>query len=152
MQRVGNQRSLSSSVTLSVSQQIDCTCAQDGQRSSIYHHVDEQRIFTGTWVSLELDLALEMGYKVMKIHKVWHFQDKTDRLFRGYMFLKKKQSRSFRVARVVSNRRGQRKVPSRVQRQRRNRPGPRHHSIQCRRPNDVEADLKQFVGENWSTP
>ena len=72
------------------------TCAQDGQQLSICHHVDEQRIFTGTWVSLELDLAMEIGYKVVKIHEVWHFQDKTNRLFRGYidMFLKKKQEAS----------------------------------------------------------
>ena len=73
------------------------TCSQDGQQLSICHHVDEQRIFTGTWVSLELDLAVEMGYKVVKIHEVWHFQDKTNWLFRGYidMFLKKKQKASW---------------------------------------------------------
>ena len=47
-------------------------------------------------MSLELDLALEMAYNVVKIHEVWHFQDKTNRLFRGYidMFLKKKQEAS----------------------------------------------------------
>ena len=44
---------------------------------------------------LELDLAVEMEYKVVKIHEVWHFQDKTNRLFRG------KETRSFQVARVV---------------------------------------------------
>ena len=60
------------------------------------HHTDEKRMFTGTWVSLELNLAMEMGYKVVKIHEVWHFPDKTDRLFRDYidMFLKKKQEAS----------------------------------------------------------
>ena len=53
-------------------------------------------MFTGTWVSLELNLAVEMGYKIVKIHEVWHFPDKTDRLFRDYidMFLKKKQEAS----------------------------------------------------------
>ena len=72
------------------------TCAQDVQQTSLCQHVDEQRIFTGTWVSLELDLALEMGYKIVKIHEVWHFQDRTNWLFRGYidMFLKKKQEAS----------------------------------------------------------
>ena len=67
------------------------TCAQDGQQTCLCQHVDEQRIFTGTWLSLQLDLALEMWYKVMKIHQVWHFQDKVNRLFRGYidMFLKR---------------------------------------------------------------
>ena len=60
------------------------------------HHTDEQRMFTGTWVRLELNLAVEMGYKVVKIHEVWHFPDKTEWLFRGYidMFLKRKQEAS----------------------------------------------------------
>ena len=60
------------------------------------HHTDEKRIFTWTWVSLELNLPLEMEYKVVKIHEVWHFPDNTERLFRGYidMFLKKKQEAS----------------------------------------------------------
>ena len=49
------------------------------------HHTDEKRMFTGTWVSLELNLAVEMGYKIVKIHEVWHFPDKTDRLFRDYI-------------------------------------------------------------------
>ena len=47
-------------------------------------------------MSLELKLAVEMGYKVVKIYEVWHFPDKTEWLFRGYidMFLKKKQEAS----------------------------------------------------------
>ena len=69
------------------------TCAQECQQTSMCYHANEQRILTGTWVSLELDLAVEMGYKVVKIREVWHFQEKTNRLFRGHidMFLKKKQ-------------------------------------------------------------
>ena len=51
------------------------TCAQEAQQTSMCHHVDEQRIFTGTWVSLELNLAVERGYKIVKIHEVWHFQE-----------------------------------------------------------------------------
>ena len=72
------------------------TCAQDGQQTSLCQHVDEQRIFTGTFVSLELDLAVEMGYKVVRIPEVWHFQVKTNRLFRRYieMCLKTKQEAS----------------------------------------------------------
>ena len=72
------------------------TCTQETQQTSMCHHTDEKRMFTGTWVSLELNLAVEMGYKIVKIHEVWHFPDKTDRLFRDYidMFLKKKQEAS----------------------------------------------------------
>ena len=47
-------------------------------------------------MSLELNLAVERRYKIVKIHEVWHFKERTNRLFRGYinMFLKKKQEAS----------------------------------------------------------
>ena len=59
-------------------------------------HTDEERTLTGTWVSLELDLARERGYQVVKIHEVWDFDQKSQTLFKDYidMFLKKKQEAS----------------------------------------------------------
>ena len=62
--------------------------------TSLYPDINKNGVYPGA--SLELNLAVEMGYKVVKIHEVWHFPDKTDRLFRDYidMFLKKKQEAS----------------------------------------------------------
>lgn len=36
---------------------------------------------------------MEKGYRIVKIHEVWHFKEKSDQLFRGYFdtFLKLKQ-------------------------------------------------------------
>ena len=75
----------------------DCTveCPKD-----LYHPVLPERkggklVFDlespkrGTWTTPEIDLALEMGYTLLKIHEVWQYQ-KTDDLFKRYVreFLK----------------------------------------------------------------
>jgi hypothetical protein len=36
---------------------------------------DEERSFTGTWVTDELKKALENGYVVQRIYEVWHFDE-----------------------------------------------------------------------------
>ena len=67
---------------------------------------DEERSFTGTWVTDELKKALEKGYVVQRIYEVWHFDEtqteqddpktKTGGLFTDYVntFLKMKQEAS----------------------------------------------------------
>lgn len=52
------------------------TCAML-QSTELCMHSDEERALEGTWVSLELDKAVELGYKVLKYYEVWHW-DKTD--------------------------------------------------------------------------
>ena len=64
----------------------------------------ECRVIRGTWVSEELKKALATGYKLEKIHKVWHFSEtaqydpdtKKGGLFADYIntFLKLKQEAS----------------------------------------------------------
>uniref|UniRef100_T1IGU4 DNA-directed DNA polymerase n=1 Tax=Strigamia maritima TaxID=126957 RepID=T1IGU4_STRMM len=36
-------------------------------------HDVKQRSITGTWVSLELQKAVEVGYVIVKLHEAWHF-------------------------------------------------------------------------------
>ena len=72
---------------------------------------------------MQFDLYRDVGESGIGLgHRdgVWHFQDRTNRLFRGYidMFLKKEQEASGWPG-WCQSRRGQREVPSRVQRQRR---------------------------------
>jgi hypothetical protein len=67
-------------------------------------HTDDERALTGTWVTLEIQKALELGYKMQYIYEVWHFDKmvqydpvmKTGGLFAGYIntFLKIKQEAS----------------------------------------------------------
>ena len=44
-------------------------------------------------VSRRVDEAIEKGYEVLEIHEVWHWEQTTDELFKGYVdtFLKLKQ-------------------------------------------------------------
>ena len=66
-------------------------CADD----RIYNckHDDNERQFTGTWVTEEVKEAVKQGYKIIKIHEVWHFENKSNNLFKKYIdtFLKGKQ-------------------------------------------------------------
>ena len=53
-------------------------------------HTDEERSLIGTWTTDEVSKALEKGYKIMEIYEVWHFKEKSNDLFKGYVkkFLK----------------------------------------------------------------
>ena len=68
------------------------TCADNLQQEPC-HHSDAERTLHGTWVTLELEKALEKGYKLVRIDEVWHFPERTDGLFKDYIdtFLKIKQ-------------------------------------------------------------
>ncbi len=74
------------------------TCAQKLCQDSQYRcqHTDSERCITGTWVTSELQKALECGYQLKKIYEVWHFPEKSQDLFRSYIdtFLKIKQEAS----------------------------------------------------------
>ena len=63
-----------------------------------YHcpHPDEERALTSTWCSPELQKAVELGYQVLYIYEVWHFDDTCEGLFRDYVntWLKIKQEAS----------------------------------------------------------
>ena len=45
----------------------------NGMPSSKNYHNDDERSLYGTYVSLELQKAVEMGYVVQRIDSVWHF-------------------------------------------------------------------------------
>lgn len=52
------------------------TCSESNQQT-LCHHSDEERMLRGTWVSLELQKAVEMGYRISNIESVWHFSEKS---------------------------------------------------------------------------
>ena len=53
-------------------------------------HSDSQRAITGFWTTIETDKALEKGYKIDEIYEVWHFENTSTDIFKGYIrkFLK----------------------------------------------------------------
>ena len=34
----------------------------------------------GTWATIELQKAVELGYKIVKLHEVWHFREEDRRV------------------------------------------------------------------------
>ena len=52
-------------------------CALEQLNDSNCEHTEKERALTGTWVSLEIDKALEIGYKLIKYHSIWHFENKS---------------------------------------------------------------------------
>jgi len=78
------------------------TCAENEQ-DKCDHSVDE-RSLTGTWVLLEVQKAVQLGYKVIDIYEIWHWDEteqydvdkKSGGIFTEYinLFLKGKQESS----------------------------------------------------------
>ena len=43
-------------------------------RNYISTHSDEERMLRGTWCTPEIHKAIAMGYRLIKMHEVWHFE------------------------------------------------------------------------------
>ena len=80
------------------------TCAQEQleqpwhERTNLCNHTDKERLMTGVWCTEELKMAVRKGYKILKIHEVWHWSENERKtgLFAPYVnkFLKAKQEAS----------------------------------------------------------
>ena len=68
--------------------------------SSECRHSEEERSFWGksgkSITTIEVEKALEKGYKIVEIHEVWHFENTSSSLFSEYVnyFLRQKQESS----------------------------------------------------------
>ena len=71
-------------------------CAEELNTKKQCVHVEEERCLQGVWCTPEIRAALEYGYKIVQIYEVWHWQNRSVDLFRGYIrnFLKIKQESS----------------------------------------------------------
>jgi hypothetical protein len=69
-------------------------CVMDN--SSECRHSEEERSFWGTFTTIEVQKAIEKGYRVLQIHEVWHFENTSTDLFSEYVnyFLRLKQESS----------------------------------------------------------
>ncbi|GBO04464.1 hypothetical protein AVEN_59361-1 [Araneus ventricosus] len=70
------------------------TCVET--RSNICEHDDADRLLKGTWVTIVVQKALFVGYKLIKMYEVHHFKEQSTSLFKSYIntFLKTKQETS----------------------------------------------------------
>ena len=41
---------------------------------------------TGTWSTIEVDKAIELGYKLLSVEEVWHFDKKSDKPFTEFIY------------------------------------------------------------------
>jgi len=53
------------------------SCAMDTTQGRCPHDDAEDRALTGTWVSVELDKAEELGYVILEKYEAWHFPHTT---------------------------------------------------------------------------
>ena len=44
-------------------------------RTAVYNHTEEKRCITATWCTPELQKAVDLGYRILKIYEVWHFPE-----------------------------------------------------------------------------
>ena len=69
------------------------SCCEAQNQNDCSHDNPEDRCLTGTWCAPELHLALQKGYKIMKVHEVYQYpgvkkfnpKTKEDGLFSGYV-------------------------------------------------------------------
>ena len=52
------------------------TCGEEGAQGNCAH-TDEERALMGTWVSMEIDKGLALGYKMVAKYAAWHFEETT---------------------------------------------------------------------------
>ena len=55
------------------------TCADTGNQTPCTHS-DAERAIQGTWSSVEVMNALEKGYRIVQLHKVWRFPQKPEKI------------------------------------------------------------------------
>ena len=55
------------------------------ERSDVCNHTPEERMLRGTWCTPEIEKAEQKGYRVVRIHEVWHFAHQQQGLFKEYV-------------------------------------------------------------------
>lgn len=55
-------------------------------KQELCKHSDKERAIVGTWWHVKLNRAIELGYKVLEVYEVHHFENTTKELFREFMF------------------------------------------------------------------
>ena len=61
------------------------TCAAENNQEIDCAHCGNERELVGTWSTIEVNKAIQMGYRVKTVHEVWHFEQKSKELFKDYV-------------------------------------------------------------------
>ena len=60
------------------------TCAEEALPPSCTH-TDAERALSGTWTTVDINLALDNGYQMVSCSEIWQYDDSSDTLFTSYM-------------------------------------------------------------------
>lgn len=60
------------------------TCA-DKMCFTSCKHSEQQRSFIGTYTTIEIYKAIELGYKILHLYEVWHYEKWSNDLFKGFI-------------------------------------------------------------------
>lgn len=60
------------------------TCVRDFQTAPCNHN-EKERALRGTWTTVEIMQALRKGYRILKVHTVWNFENRSSELFKAYV-------------------------------------------------------------------
>ena len=77
--------------------QANCyKCLLEKNQELCTHEKEDDRAFISTWCTVEVKLALSKGYRILDLYEVWHWDEWSDELYRGYvrLFLKQKYAAS----------------------------------------------------------
>ena len=61
------------------------TCAEELNQTQDCHHTSDERCLLGIWTTPELTEAVKQGYKIVRVHEVWHYAKSSKDLFRDYI-------------------------------------------------------------------
>jgi hypothetical protein len=56
----------------------------DHKAANCKHSIDERKL-SGCWTTPEVHLAIQNGYKVLKYHEIWHYDNMGPSLFRDFL-------------------------------------------------------------------
>ena len=52
-----------------------------GKYEDFCQHEDKKRALTGTWTTIEIDKTVALGYKLLEVKEVWHFEKRSNTVF-----------------------------------------------------------------------
>ena len=55
------------------------------KRENFCGHKEEERALAGTWTTVEIDKAIELGYRLAEVKEVWHFKKRSTALFSDFI-------------------------------------------------------------------
>jgi len=61
------------------------TCCRE-KRESFCPHSDVERTLHGTWPTIEIDRAVELGYTIVRVEEVAHFNRRSSDLFKNFIY------------------------------------------------------------------